>query len=180
MDPNYPKQISKGFAGIPSNIDAAFVWSGNGKIYFTKGSKYWRFDPTRVPPVKESYPYDLSNWDGLPNNLDDALQYSNEYTYFFKVSRANLWSIVNVICSKNYNSSIFWTFSPKFGYHSPIFLSLHSGRSVLSVQRPGVQGRQRRSSLPTTSRLLVVRLPIFLISGKLFDFQLTEKYRCSI
>ncbi|XP_071541370.1 uncharacterized protein [Panulirus ornatus] len=83
-DPGYPKAISKGFAGIPDDIDAAFVWSGNGKIYFFKGSQYWRFDPTQRPPVKESYPKDISNWEGLPNNIDDALQYSNAYTYFFK------------------------------------------------------------------------------------------------
>ncbi|XP_045581009.1 matrix metalloproteinase-14 isoform X2 [Procambarus clarkii] len=83
-DTGYPKSIEKGFAGIPNNIDAAFVWSGNGKIYFFKGTHYWRFDPTQRPPVKESYPKDISNWEGLPNNLDDALQYSNGYTYFFK------------------------------------------------------------------------------------------------
>lgn len=37
-DQDYPKKISKGFAGVPDNIDAAFVWSGNGKIYFFKVS----------------------------------------------------------------------------------------------------------------------------------------------
>ena len=36
MDVAYPRLIEYGFAGIPSNVDAAFVWSGNGKIYFTK------------------------------------------------------------------------------------------------------------------------------------------------
>lgn len=85
VDLHYPKPISKGFAGIPNDIDAAFVWSGNGKIYFFKNDKYWRFEPTQRPPVREGlYPKDISNWEGIPNNIDDALQYSNGFTYFFK------------------------------------------------------------------------------------------------
>ena len=36
-DPDYPKDLSEGFAGVPSNVDTALVWSGNGKIYFFKG-----------------------------------------------------------------------------------------------------------------------------------------------
>jgi len=83
-DPDYPKDIAKGFDGIPDNIDAAFVWSGNGKIYFFKGSKYWRFDPDQRPPVKSSYPRPIANWEGIPDDVDDALQYTNGYTYFFK------------------------------------------------------------------------------------------------
>lgn len=39
LDTGYPKHISKGFAGIPNDVDGAFVWSGNGKIYFFKVSK---------------------------------------------------------------------------------------------------------------------------------------------
>ena len=41
-DSGYPKPISKGFAGIPNFIDAAFVWSGNGLIYFFKNGDYYR------------------------------------------------------------------------------------------------------------------------------------------
>ena len=26
----------------------------------------------------------ISNWEGIPDDVDDALQYSNGYTYFFK------------------------------------------------------------------------------------------------
>jgi len=83
-DSNYPKLISEGFDGIPDNVDAAFVWSGNGKIYFFKGTQYWRFEPDNRPPVKNSYPRPISNWEGIPNYIDDALKYNNGYTYFFK------------------------------------------------------------------------------------------------
>lgn len=38
MSAGYPKEISVGFAGIPNDVDTAFVWSGNGKTYFFKGS----------------------------------------------------------------------------------------------------------------------------------------------
>jgi len=31
------RYISFGFPRAPHNIDAAFVWSGNGRIYFIKG-----------------------------------------------------------------------------------------------------------------------------------------------
>ena len=84
MDQGYPKLITEGFEGIPDNLDAAFVWSGNGKIYFFKGSRYWQFDPEKSPAVSSSYPRPISNWDGVPDHIDDAIQYTNGYTYFFK------------------------------------------------------------------------------------------------
>ncbi|XP_058053463.1 matrix metalloproteinase-14 isoform X1 [Anopheles bellator] len=84
IDGEYPKEISEGFTGVPDHLDAAMVWGGNGKIYFYKGSKFWRFDPLKRPPVKSTYPKPISNWEGVPNNLDAALQYTNGYTYFFK------------------------------------------------------------------------------------------------
>lgn len=84
QDPGYPKLISAGFEGIPNHIDAAFVWSGNGKVYFFKGEKYWKFDPDSTPPVRNTYPKPISNWEGLPDYIDDALMYGNGYTYFFK------------------------------------------------------------------------------------------------
>ena len=65
-------------------MDAAFVWSGNGLIYFFKNGDYYRFDPEERPPVKSNYPKPISNWEGIPNRVDDALKYTNGYTYFFK------------------------------------------------------------------------------------------------
>merc|ERR1712029_1277750 len=87
VESGYPRFISSGWDGLPSNVDAAFVWSGNGKIYFLKGNKYYRFDPEERPPVKRSYPKPVENWEGIPGNIDDALQYKNGYTYFFKQGR---------------------------------------------------------------------------------------------
>jgi len=84
LDRGYPKPLDKGFSGIPSNVDAAMVWPENEKIYFFKGSKYWKFDPDRSPPVDSSYPRPISNWEGIPPNIDAALQYSNGRTYFYK------------------------------------------------------------------------------------------------
>ncbi|XP_076254161.1 matrix metalloproteinase 1 isoform X12 [Rhynchophorus ferrugineus] len=84
IDGDYPKDISEGFSGIPNNIDTAMVWSGNGKIYFFKGSKFYRFDPTQKPPVPKTFPKPISNWEGIPDNLDAAFQWTNGYTYFYK------------------------------------------------------------------------------------------------
>jgi hypothetical protein len=58
-----------------------FVWWTCDLI---SGSKFWRFDPSQKPPVKKTYPKPISNWEGIPDNLDAALQYTNGYTYFFK------------------------------------------------------------------------------------------------
>ena len=87
MASGYPKEISVGFAGIPNNIDAAFVWSGNGKTYFFKGDQYWRFDSRADPPVSNRYPKPLKNWVGLPNSVDAAFRWQNGLTYFFKGSK---------------------------------------------------------------------------------------------
>ena len=55
-------------------------------LIFYKGKEYWRFDNDRLPPVKANYPKLLTTWKDLPTDgLDAALQYSNGYTYFFKV-----------------------------------------------------------------------------------------------
>ena len=71
---------------MPDNLDASFTWS-NGKIYFLKGSQYWRF--SEIGDLDRGYPKDLSTgFKGIPNNVDAALVWSrNKKIYFFKGSQ---------------------------------------------------------------------------------------------
>lgn len=51
---SYPKPANRLFRGLPSNTDAAFTWT-NGKVYFFKGSEYWRVN-LQWQAVEKSYP----------------------------------------------------------------------------------------------------------------------------
>lgn len=88
------KRISDGFPGIPDNVDAAFVWSGNGRVYFIKGAQYYRYrsrygiDREFSLPfllrygIDPEYPKPLSDWKDVRRPVDDVLQYDG-VTYFF-------------------------------------------------------------------------------------------------
>lgn len=52
----YPRLISRAWPGLPGNIDAAFTYK-NGKTYFFKGSKYWRYNGQKVDG---EYPKEIS------------------------------------------------------------------------------------------------------------------------
>lgn len=66
------------------NMDAAFQWVRNGKIYFFKGSKYWRFDSTSDKLKADAgYPRDISVWRGVPNDINAVCQWKKR-SYFFK------------------------------------------------------------------------------------------------
>ena len=80
VDAGYPKEIRTGFAGIPNDVDAAVMIKKS--VYFFKGSSYWKFDPSDKPPA--SGQQRISDLDGIPDNLDAAVLYSNGRTYFFK------------------------------------------------------------------------------------------------
>jgi len=84
----YPQQISDGWPGLPSNIDAAVTWPNNQYTYFFKGAKYWRFDQYKRMS-DGGYPKRIADeWIGIPDDLDAVFVWSgNGKIYFFKGSK---------------------------------------------------------------------------------------------
>ncbi|KAH8252944.1 hypothetical protein KR032_002768 [Drosophila birchii] len=84
LAPGYPKPLAS--LGLPptlTHIDASFVWGHNNQTYLTSGTLYWRIDES-TGKVEHDYPRDMSIWSGVGYNIDDAFQYSDGKTYFFK------------------------------------------------------------------------------------------------
>ena len=88
LDPGYPRLISENFKGLNyqngfnGKLDASFVWSGNQRVYFIEGNRYWRYDYVSGK-VEPGYPKRLSIWRGLPSRITDAFMWINGMTYFF-------------------------------------------------------------------------------------------------
>ena len=60
----YPRSISADWDGLPSSLDAAFTWT-NGKTYFFKGDKYYKFDDDKLEVAESAeypYPRDSGKW----------------------------------------------------------------------------------------------------------------------
>ncbi|XP_057631651.1 vitronectin [Chionomys nivalis] len=58
LDPDYPRNISEGFIGIPDNIDAALAlpahrYSGRERAYFFKGREYWEYEFQQQPSQED-------------------------------------------------------------------------------------------------------------------------------
>ncbi|VFV43561.1 vitronectin-like [Lynx pardinus] len=58
LDPDYPRNISEGFKGIPDNVDAALAlpahsYSGRERAYFFKGRQYWEYEFQQQPSQEE-------------------------------------------------------------------------------------------------------------------------------
>ncbi|XP_004450014.2 vitronectin [Dasypus novemcinctus] len=58
LDPNYPRNISEGFQGIPDDVDAALAlpahsFSGRERVYFFKGNQYWEYQFHEQPRQEE-------------------------------------------------------------------------------------------------------------------------------
>lgn len=61
-------------------MDAVFTWKRNGRTYFFKGDKYWRYYGGRID---YGYPKSISVWQGLPEKIDAAMKWRNGKSYFF-------------------------------------------------------------------------------------------------
>lgn len=81
-----PTHISE--LNLPDDLigmDAAVEWPGNGRTYFFKGDRYWRYGSWYYKRVDSGYPKKISAaWWNVPDNLDAALQWKNGKTYFLK------------------------------------------------------------------------------------------------
>ncbi|PIK49868.1 hypothetical protein BSL78_13239 [Apostichopus japonicus] len=77
-------RIADGWPGLPDDIDAAVVWGRNGKGYFFKGTKYWRY-LVDLDMTEEGNLDTNTYWPGYnQGTVDAAFQWSNGRTYFFK------------------------------------------------------------------------------------------------
>ena len=81
-----PKEITGAELNLPKeleNMDAALIWGLNGRVYFFKGDKYWRYND-KTKSVDWGYPRSIANGWRVPNNLNAALKWKNGKSYFFK------------------------------------------------------------------------------------------------
>ncbi|XP_049646645.1 stromelysin-3 [Suncus etruscus] len=71
--------------GLPeSPIHAALVWgTEKNKIYFFRGGDYWRFH-LNTRHVDSPEPRRVTDWRGVPAEIDAAFQDANGYAYFLR------------------------------------------------------------------------------------------------
>ncbi|XP_026373485.1 vitronectin [Ursus americanus] len=65
LDPDFPRNISEGFKGIPDNVDAALAlpahsYNGRERVYFFKGRQYWEYEFQQQPSQEECEDSSLS------------------------------------------------------------------------------------------------------------------------
>ena len=83
LAPGFPRYIP---AGQPSGPNAAFRWSGNGKVYLFKGHRFYEMEEDlRLGLRPVGSPQTIRRqWDGVPVKPDAAFQWKNGKTYFFQ------------------------------------------------------------------------------------------------
>ncbi|WP_304517935.1 hemopexin repeat-containing protein [Cecembia rubra] len=109
VDSGYPKSIAGSWTGFPSDfangVDAALWSDTTNRIYFFKGDKFIRVNPSDGWKVESGYPKTVaSSWPNTPagftSNIDAALwSGTNKKIYFFKgenytrVDPLNGWAV---------------------------------------------------------------------------------------
>lgn len=78
----YPRSITQYWGGVPANLDAAFVWTGNGLWYFVKGDQYYRYNILRRS-IDAGYPRPLSVWRRVLSPIDAVTTFRGR-TFFFQ------------------------------------------------------------------------------------------------
>ena len=74
VNPGYPRSLAA-WGGVPTNVDAAFVWT-DGYAYFFKDDIYFRYN-NATQRVQDGYPRNISSfWKGVPNNVSAVFRYS--------------------------------------------------------------------------------------------------------
>ena len=71
----FPKLITNVFEGIPSNLDAVFVWGKDKATYFIKGKLYYKYNNKTNKAEERGYPKNINErWPGMDNvNLINAI-----------------------------------------------------------------------------------------------------------
>tara|TARA_B110000027_G_scaffold123253_1_gene138865 strand:- start:3 stop:578 length:576 start_codon:yes stop_codon:yes gene_type:complete len=71
----FPKLITNVFEGIPSNLDAVFVWGKDKATYFIKGKLYYKYNNKTNKAEERGYPKNVNErWPGMDNvNLINAI-----------------------------------------------------------------------------------------------------------
>uniref|UniRef100_A0A670YYG0 72 kDa type IV collagenase n=3 Tax=Pseudonaja textilis TaxID=8673 RepID=A0A670YYG0_PSETE len=86
LERGYPKRLTS--LGLPPDVqrvNAAFNWSKNKKTYIFAGDKFWRYNEVKKK-MDPGFPKLIADaWNGVPDNLDAALEVSGSgHSYFFK------------------------------------------------------------------------------------------------
>ena len=96
-----PEPITRyGLKANMRDLDAAVSWKGSGKLYFFKGSLFWRYDVSKKR-LDRSYPRHIRLWRGIPSNIDAVFQWRNKALYFFKglsISCLNYCKVCILLC----------------------------------------------------------------------------------
>ncbi|XP_018566418.1 matrix metalloproteinase-2-like isoform X2 [Anoplophora glabripennis] len=79
-----PKSITHyGLPDYLQEIDAVQTWGRNGKTYFYRRERFWRYNET-AKAMDPGYPLHMERWKNIPENLDAATTWKDGATYFFK------------------------------------------------------------------------------------------------